>query len=100
MERRHVQNKFMYLHEDTRKIAKKNRRLRNTKIYITAILVTVAIIYIQARFGQWTSKFIGIHISFMQATVIVVITNIVFGFIQGLGLYGKIKKTIKKSEGR
>ena len=73
-------------------------RARAIRVWLLGLLITTALIYLQASISKWILfKLTKIDLSMAQAIVIVIILNLSMGFYKGIKIYGKAKKTIKKA---
>jgi len=63
------------------------------KIWLTATIFTVFLIYIEAVIGKWfVSLLLGIDIGLFEAIIITIITNLIVGLFNGFKLYAKAKR--------
>ncbi|NCD40568.1 MAG: hypothetical protein EOL88_00600 [Bacteroidia bacterium] len=68
---------------------------RVKKIWVTAIFITIGIVWIEASIGKWFLSLLGIELSMGEAIVVVVLTNFLYGVIKTLMKYAKKKRTKK-----
>jgi len=68
------------------------QKVNKTKIWITAIIFTACLYWLEAYFGKMIVGWVGIDISLLQALVITTIINFFIGFFN-IFKYGKKKTT-------
>jgi hypothetical protein len=64
-----------------------------TKVWITAIFITIALVMITAYAMRWIIGLFNVNITLWQAVVITIIINLIIGFIKGLSYAKKKVKT-------
>ena len=72
---------------------RKQMKIKKTKIWITAIFITIALVMLQAVAMKWIVNLFSVKLTIGQAILITIISNLIVGFIKGLSYANKKVKT-------
>jgi len=72
---------------------RKQMKIKKTKIWITAIFITIALVMLTAIAMRWLIGLFNVKIALGQAILITIISNLIVGFIKGLSYASKKVKT-------